>query len=225
VSAAPASSARIEADDPAWSCAPPVALVKAHEHGDPRHPTTVRLLHSDDMLAIRYVCEADEIIARMTAYKDKVWTEGAVEAYVRPPGSASLYEIQVSPLGTMRDLRVEEPGTEDQVFDDSWICDGLDAQTWITTDASERPTRWEVLLRLPWRSLAPAPPSAGTATWHVGLFRWEYRPVEFTALTTHGGVDAHDGRFLAELELLPGAGGARRYTEEATVGNRPPRRG
>jgi hypothetical protein len=120
ITATPVVGPGVDWDDPAWPYAHEYRLVNALTRTPVRHETRVRVLSSPDALWLRYECDADRIAATMTRYKDKVWTEGAVEAYLMPLGADYLYEFQVSPLGTRRDLRVDAPGRERQAYVDDW---------------------------------------------------------------------------------------------------------
>lgn len=166
-------------------------------------PTSVRVGWTEDALWVRFGCTASTVRATMTRYKDRVWQEDAVEVYLRTPADPYLYEFQLNPIGTARDLRVSRAGDEDQEFDDSWACTGL-----ITTAAIDRgPDRnisgWRAMFGFPWRSFpAPGPHPSG---WQIGLFRIERESAEFGGLRwcRRESLELHDPRLMARLELRP----------------------
>jgi hypothetical protein len=137
----------------------------------------------------------------MTRYKDRVWLEDAVEAYVAAPADPHLYEFQVNPIGTARDLRVVEPGSAGQRFDDSWSCAG-----WVTRAAIDRGRdrnvrSWRAMIGLPWRSLSDA--AADADGWRIALFRIERDPEEFSGLRwlAQERMELHAREFLARLRI------------------------
>jgi hypothetical protein len=149
------------------------------------------------MLWVRFTCEATDIRATMGRYNDKVWTEGAVEVFLRPPSAHHLFEFQLSPIGTWRDLRVDDPGGAEQFYDDTWECGGLVASTVLRRSRRGDLEGWDALLGIPWASVATSTvPRQG---WRIGAYRWEYEPAELSALAFHAEVDAHDQRFLVDL--------------------------
>ncbi|MEU8825378.1 hypothetical protein [Streptomyces sp. NPDC048636] len=176
-------------------------LLNARTPIHPVHATSVRFADDGAALWAFFDCAATDLRATMTRYKDKVWTEGAVEIFLRPSDATWLAEFQLSPIGTRRDLRVEDPGGGAQTYDDTWSCAGFEG--WTTLRRSERGdlTGWQALMRIPWDSVSPAPRSDG---WTIGAFRWEYSPLEFSGLAMHPDLDAHDAHFLVPLSREDG---------------------
>lgn len=169
----------------------------------------MRLAEAGGVLWARFECEATAIRATMTRYKDKVWTEGAVEIYLRPDPGGPLFEFQVSPLGTCRDLRVADPGGPEQVFDDSWSCAGLVTDARVLRDGGGGIRGWSAVFGIPLSGVAAsesdgAVASGGLEGWGLGAFRLEYDPEEFSALRWHPALDAHDEAFLCRIRLDEG---------------------
>ena len=142
-------------DDPSWADASVTRLVNARTGTIPVHSTDVRVIDSGSDLWVRFDCAATDIVATMSRYKDRVWTEGAVEVFLRPPGAAFLYEFQLSPIGTRRDLRVDDPGGPAQYCDDSWSAPGFSGTTVILRDVRGDVVGWHALIRIPWKDVAP----------------------------------------------------------------------
>ncbi len=182
-----------------WVGVPTRQLINARSGSALWMSTAVQLVRADDRLVARFVCAARSIRATMTHYKDKVWQEGAVQVYLRPPGDPRLYEFQLSPLGTTRDLLVHDPGTPAQVFDDSWSCEGLATAAWIHRDEDGKVEGWEAAFMIPLAAMVGAD-VASAAGWRVGVFRLECDPVEFGALAADPTAGAHADVFLVDLD-------------------------
>jgi len=182
--------------DDAWKDIPRVGLRDARSGLEPALSTTVQLLEATGVLWARFECDATDIRATMSRYKDKVWTQGAVEIYLQPAQDGPLYEFQLSPIGTSRDLRVADPGEPHQFFDDSWSCGGLTTDAVIHRDARGDVSGWSAMFGIPLRSVHPTDSSLG---WAIGAFRLEYQPEEFSALRSHADADPHGTNFLCEL--------------------------
>ncbi len=186
---------------PWWTDITPIPLCAVGTGDTPVWPTEVRVGHTDDALWLHYTCSARTVRATMTRYKERVWLEDAVEAYVAAPGDPNLYEFQVNPIGTARDLRVVDPGARGQRFDDGWSCAGWVTQAAIDRGADRNIAAWRALIGLPWRSLSAAPPGGGG--WRLGLFRIERDPEEFSGLRwfAQERMELHAPEFLARLTV------------------------
>jgi hypothetical protein len=195
-------------DDDLWKGAPEIALRNARTGGALRMPTTAQVVVSQGAVAARFRCAARSVRVTMSRYKDKVWQEGAVEVYLRPPGDPRLYEFQVNPIGTTRDLVVHNPGTAAQAFDDSWSCAGLRTSARVERDRQGDLTHWEAMFAIPMQAMTGTELGSGqrdghpATGWRIGLFRLEYDPEEFGALTADADADAHADVFLTDLGSL-----------------------
>ncbi len=174
-------------------------LVDVRTGDVPRWPTTVKLVGTSHGLWIRFACAAGTIRATLTQYKDKVWQEDAVEVYLQPPGALPMYEFQLSPIGTYRDLRVVRPSSAGRSFDDTWSCAGLATTAVVDRDDRRKLKGWRAMFGIPWRGIA----SAGQAEtgWRIALFRIERDPLEYSGLRSYPipDLDLHDDRFLTRL--------------------------
>jgi hypothetical protein len=186
--------------DQAWVSCPARELVNARSENEAlRFATQVQFATGGGAIWARFRCVAHDISTTMSRYKDKVWTEGAVEVFLRPPNCSDLYEFQLSPIGTKRDLRVVNPGGADQFYDDTWCCDGFSGEAQILRDERGDVSGWDALIGVPIASIVPESADCGVVGWRVGAFRWEYNPLELSGLSSHPDLDAHDGHFLAKL--------------------------
>jgi len=195
-------------DDDLWAGARAIPLRNARTGLALRMPTTAQVVVAQGVVAVRFRCAARSVRVTMSRYKDKVWQEGAVEVYLRPPGDSRLYEFQVNPIGTTRDLVVHDPGTAAQAFDDSWSCAGLRTSARVERDRQGDLAHWEAMFAIPMQAMAGTELGPGHrgghpgSGWRIGLFRLEYDPEEFGALAADADADAHADVFLTDLGSL-----------------------
>lgn len=189
--------------DAAWTGITRTTLRDARSGSAPVHKTVVQFAELHDVLWVRFECEATSIRATMTRYKDKVWTEGAVEVYLRPTRDGPLYEFQLSPIGTCRDLRVHDPGGPQQSYDDSWSCEGLQTDARIHRNDRGEVRGWSAVFGIPLSSVGRWLGGELERSWKLGAFRLEYDPEEFSALRSHPTRDAHSSDFLCAARLDP----------------------
>lgn len=199
----------VSLDDPTglkdgiWDAAEVFSLVDVRTGLPPRWATEVQLVATMRALWVRFRCIAGSVQATMSRYKDKVCQEDAVEVYLRPPGEDHLFEFQLNPIGTFRDLRVWNSGLPGQRYDDSWSCGG--ASTEARIDRADGAIKaWWAMFKLPWHSLDEASPKA--SRWGIGLFRIERDPLEYSSLVScpSDEVDLHDPKLLASIDIRPG---------------------
>lgn len=195
--------------DELWGGTGPIRLIDARSGLEPVLATEVRLVEATGVLWGRFTCEATDIRATMSRYKDKVWTEGAVEIYLRRGDRGPLFEFQVSPIGTCRDLRVLDPGQANQVFDDSWSSHGLVTEARIRRDDEGDVCGWDAMFGIPLESMEPLDRQPDRGSWKLGAFRLEYQPEEFSALRSHAHSDPHSADFLCDLQFSAADEGTR----------------
>ena len=116
-------------EDP-WAVPPgcqPVPMVRAIDGGTPRLATEIITYFDDEYLTIVFRAEDDEIVATTYDHDAPLWQEDVVEAFLAPAGGTTYYELEVNPLGTTFDARIESPdGVRATMRADlSWTCDGL----------------------------------------------------------------------------------------------------
>jgi len=116
-------------EDP-WAVPPgcqPVPMVRAIDGGTPRLATEIIIYFDDEYLMIIFRAEDDDIVATMYDHDAPLWQEDVVEAFLAPAGGTTYYELEVNPLGTTFDARIESPDGVRATMraDVSWTCDGL----------------------------------------------------------------------------------------------------
>jgi len=146
-------------------CAP-VALKRATDGGVPRLATNITAYYDDDFLTVLFDAGDDEIVATYLEHDEPLWQEDVVEIFLAPEGLTPYFEIEVNPLGTTFDARIDSPdGVRATMTTDlGWTCDGLFAA--LRRDDG---TRVQTVIRIPFESLKKRP-NAGDE-WRGNFFR------------------------------------------------------
>lgn len=143
-----------------------ITLRRATDGGSPRLPTTVIVYADDRCLTILFQARDDEIVATYLQHDDPLYEEDVVELFVAPREPERYFEIEVNPLGTTFDARIESPDGIRATMraDRSWDCPGLFA-------AIRRvPGFAETIVRFPFTALGVRAPESGE-TWRANFFR------------------------------------------------------
>ena len=149
-------------DDP-WAIPPecrPVALRRATDGEAPRLSTNLFTYYDDEYLTLIFRAEDDEVVATMYEHDAPLWQEDVVEAFLALDG-ATYYELEVNPLGTTFDARIESPDGVRATMraDRSWTCEGLFVairRGWV-----ENPSHIaETVMRVPFAALGGRPSRA-----------------------------------------------------------------
>jgi len=143
-----------------------VTLRNAIDGSPPRLKTVVAAYHDGEMLSIVFQCDDDEIVATYLEHDEPLWKEDAVEVFLAPRGLTPYFEIEVNPLGTTFDARIDSPdGVRGTMTTDlAWTCDGLFA----ALRRNDQRTL-DVVIRLPFASIGVRP-EAGDE-WRANFFR------------------------------------------------------
>ena len=162
-----------------WAIPPactPVALRRATDGGTPRLPTSVSAYYDDDFLTVVFQAEDDEIVATYLGHDQPIWEEDVVEVFLAPHGLTPYFEIEVNPLGTTFDARIDSPDgiRATMKTDMAWTCEGLFAALKRSADNFAALPRHEgremhVVIRLPLDSLGYRPKSGDE--WRGNFFR------------------------------------------------------
>ena len=143
---------------------PALKLRDARTGEAPRLSTAVRVGRRGDALCVRFDARDDEDGSVVATHRERdapLWEEDVCEVFLAPEeASARLYfELEVSPLGTLFDARVESPelARSSMRVDVSWDCPGLTARVDV------RPGRWSALLTIPLAPLCGGPHPADLA--------------------------------------------------------------
>jgi Carbohydrate-binding family 9 len=144
----------------------PVLLKRATDGGAPRLATSVAAYYDDDFLTVVFDAEDDEVVATYLDHDEPLWQEDVVEIFIAPEGLTPYFEIEVNPLGTTFDARIDSPdGVRASMTTDlAWTCDGLFAA--LRRDDGKRV---QAVIRIPFDSLKKHP-KAGDE-WRANFFR------------------------------------------------------
>ena len=158
-------------------CAP-VELRRSTDGSAPRLPTRAALYHDGDCLIVLFLGDDDGVTATHLAHDAPLYEEDVVEIFVAPSGLTPYFEIEVNPLGTTFDARIDSPdGVRATMKTDvTWNCDDLFAGVRRT------PNSLDVVMRIPFVSVAAQPPNAGDV-WRANLFRIDRHATHGTELS------------------------------------------
>ena len=146
-------------------CAP-VELRRSTGGGMPRLRTTVTTYADREYLNVLFHAADDEVIARYRNHDDPLYEEDVVEVFLSPATPTTYFEIEVNPLGTTFDARVESPdGVRSTMrVDRGWTCTNLFAAIRRT------PGFVDTIVRIPFSSLGVHIPAPGDV-WRGNFFR------------------------------------------------------
>ena len=126
----------------------------------------VAAYYDDDFLTVVFDADDDEIVATYLGHDEPLWQEDVVEIFLAPEGLTPYFEIEVNPLGTTFDARIDSPdGVRATMKTDlAWTCEGLFAA--LRRDDGKRV---QIVIRIPFASLNKRP-NAGDE-WRANFFR------------------------------------------------------
>ncbi len=157
--------------------APPFRL--ADGSADAAQQTAVRLGWDDDALYVRFDCADRDAWGTYTRRDEPLYEEEVVELFLASGEAAPAlyYELEVSPLGTLFDARIDNPdGRRDTLrATTAWDCPGLRWEAGAAAAATGED--WWAALRIPWSAVAP--PGPPPPVWRANFFRVE-RPRDGT---------------------------------------------
>jgi hypothetical protein len=142
-----------------------VELRRATDGASPRLPTRVAAYYDDEALTVLFSARDDDVVATLLDHDAPLWQEDVVEVFLAPAALTQYFEIEVNPLGTTFDARIDSPDGDraTMITDLGWTADGLFAA--IRRDGETVDT----VLRIPFASLAPAPKPGDE--WRGNFFR------------------------------------------------------
>jgi hypothetical protein len=148
-----------------------VALRRATDAGAARQPTTAAIYFDDDLLTIVFSGVDDRVVATHREHDAPLYQEDVVEVFLSPARIEEYFEIEVNPLGTTFDARIESPdGVRSTMKTDlAWTCEGLFAAIRRSGDA------FDVVIRIPFSALGRTAPANGES-WRGNLFRIDRHP-------------------------------------------------
>jgi hypothetical protein len=144
----------------------PVMLWRATDGHASRQATSAAVYYDDDFLTVVFHADDDEVVATFREHDEPLWQEDVFEIFVAPEGLTPYFEIEVNPLGTTFDARIDSPdGIRGTMKTDlAWTCEGLFAAL-RRDDALEA----RAVIRIPFRALGRAP--AAGDQWRANFFR------------------------------------------------------
>jgi hypothetical protein len=140
-------------------------MVRAIDGGAPRLNTNIVVYFDAEYLNVVFSAEDDEVVATMYEHDAPLWQEDVVEAFLAPPRGGTYYELELNPLGTTFDARIDSPdGVRATMRADlSWTCEGLFAAVRRAGAAID------YVLRVPFAAIGGRPA-------HANFFRVDRSP-------------------------------------------------
>ncbi len=165
-------------EDP-WAVPSSCAAVRLRRSTDgsvPRLATTVSAYYDDRYLNVVFSCADDYVEATLLDHDAPIFEEDVVEVFLAPGSPAEYYEIDVSPMGTVFDARVESPDgvRETMTADAGWDCAGLLTGVRRLVEANGS-VIVDTTIRIPFRGLRRGPPGDGEV-WRANFFRVDRNP-------------------------------------------------
>jgi hypothetical protein len=131
--------------------------------------------HDGVRLYVVFSVDDDHVVATHLEHDASLYEEDVVELFLSPERLETYFEIEVNPLGTTFDARIDSPDLDRKTMraDRSWTCAGLRAAIRRISDAGV--VHVDTVLAIPFASVAGDPPAAG-ATWRANFFRIDRSP-------------------------------------------------
>lgn len=154
----------------------PARLRHAVDGSVPRLATSVAAFYDDDYLTILFSATDDHVEASDLDHDAPLYEHDVVEVFLAPSSLVRYYEIEVNPIGTLFDARIDSPdGTRATMHADrAWTCEGLFAAVRKVIESSGEMSI-DTLLRIPFFALERSTPGQGE-TWRANFFRIDRHP-------------------------------------------------
>jgi cellulose/xylan binding protein with CBM9 domain len=165
-------------DEPDWAKAEPMALHDSlGRPGEPRFPTTLKLLWDDENVYVAFDCVDEDITERFSKRDDPIYDHEAVEVFLMPhaiaPALGPYVELQASPTGVIFDaaFTARRQGM-DTSFNAAQTVGTRQNGTLNKSDDTDK--GWVSEWSVPWKSIrgVTAPPKIGEE-WRMNAFRIE----------------------------------------------------
>lgn len=157
-------------------CAP-VRLRRSTDGSTPRLATSVAAYYDAEQLSILFCGSDDHVQAAYRKHDDPLYEEDVVEVFLAPERLTEYFEIEVNPVGTTFDARIESPDGVRATMrgDRSWNCRGLFAGVRTVIESGGEMTV-DTIIRIPFAALGRPRPEAGE-TWRANFFRIDRHPM------------------------------------------------
>ena len=153
----------------------PVPFVRATDGNSPRLATQLAVYRDRTHLNILFHGDDDAIVATHRDHDAPLYEEDVVEAFLAPADPRTYLELEVNPLGTTFDARINSPDgvRQSMTADLAWTCDGLFAA--LLRDTRNGAMTFATLLRIPFATLGAIP--ADGDVWRANFFRIDRHPL------------------------------------------------
>ena len=148
-----------------------VAFRRSTDGAQPRLPTDLVVFSDSECLVMIFHSNDDGVVATHMRHDAPLYEEDVVEAFLAPNAPTCYYEIEVNPLGTTFDARVDSPDgvRKTMKIDLAWECENL------FTAVRKVPGIIDTVVRIPFDSLGASPPKPGDE-WRGNFFRIDRSP-------------------------------------------------
>ena len=148
-----------------------VSLLRSTDGHAPRLATRVCAYRDNEYLTFVFAGADDHVVATLYGHDDPIYNEDVYEAFLAPRVESEYFELEVSPIATTFDARIESPeGVRASMkADASWECEGLITATRRTS------ATFDAVMRIPFASIATSIPKEGEI-WRGNLFRVDRHP-------------------------------------------------
>lgn len=148
-----------------------VALRRATDGASPRLSTNIAAYFDDDCFNVLFESEDDGVVATHLQHDAPLYEEDVVEMFLAPASPHQYFELEVNPLGTTFDAKIDSPdGIRSTMrVDLGWNCPTLFAAI------RKIDGRLDTIVRVPFACLGVSPPNGG-AEWRGNFFRIDRSP-------------------------------------------------
>jgi hypothetical protein len=141
-------------------------LRRSTDASNPRLATAVIVYADAECLNVVFQAQDDGVVASYREHDQPLYEEDVVEVFLAPSDPTRYFEIEVNPIGTSFDARIDNPDgvRATMKIDIAWTCRNLFAAV------KKTPGRIETVLRIPFASLERRRPARGEE-WRGNFFR------------------------------------------------------
>lgn len=169
-------------------------------HEPPQSRTAAQMLWDDECLYVRAVARDTDLRGTLKGQFARLWTEDAVELFLKPPAPDGYYEFEMSPTNVLLDLKIPIARHTTYRQRASWESR---ARLAVAVEGTiERPDdtdrHYRILMAIPWKSLAyggARPPKLGE--------KWKFIFARCDLAKAYGDADTPAGQELSTCIRLP----------------------
>jgi hypothetical protein len=157
-SATVASPLQAAWDESVWQRAEEAKVANFHPASSSHRPvTSVRLLHTNDGIFVRFHVKDRYVLCTRTQYQDSVYRDSCVEFFVQPKSSGGYFNFEINCGGTLHLHFIEDPTRTDDGFVKSTPVSAEYAQSIRIVHSMPKvvfpeepgPTEWQVGYQIP----------------------------------------------------------------------------